>query len=102
MGHHPIDDEHRAGGDDYLRSRKHTIADQALTHLLDDRCELPSPKGERTSRRHSTIWNHHGSPSALRSGSSPSTSARARLRLAPHACASTCLNVTLIEIIVPT
>src|SRR6267154_3857995 len=28
--------------------------------------------------------------------------ARARLRPASHACASTCLNVTLIEIIVPT
>src|SRR6266513_1037365 len=57
MRHHPIHDEHRAGGDDYLRSRKHTIADQALTHLLDDRCELPSPnKGERSSGLHSTIW----------------------------------------------
>src|SRR6266853_1497854 len=45
MGHHPIHDEHRAGGDDYLRSRKHTIADQALTHLLDDRSELPASLG---------------------------------------------------------
>ena len=45
MGHHPIDDEHRCGSDDYLRSRKYAVANQALPHLLDDECESTLTRG---------------------------------------------------------